>query len=576
MADILISESTSPRLVPNGGFAPNVRSTTLGTLPTVPDTPIAATDTIAQFAAKSAAKLITIEREYLICRPDTGNDITTKLKSQLQQIEQSGAVGGVIVFPKGDFTGDGNFNLVSATYLGQGKDAQSGISGTALSSPYGTGTRLTMNAKLAGTNTPNPHNNFFNIGAHDPLGGAALVPFSRRDIIVKNMMINMSAKKSAHGILLTNSGPLPGSTLGYTISQCAFEGIYFKYGEEAGATGRAIIVYAYGGGQFEGINNIIQRCDFIGAFNAFYCNSINGSWEIKTNRADHYPDTVSIDLQTVGSIKVFDWLDVCGASGTPPNQQITTNGTVFMRTTGAWNSITVEELQTEIIEYAYQHGGGLDINGNLIANNYPRKCVKFIGGLIQSKVKYFASGTFVDDGVFWVNHVTQPTFLDTNGGLASGWCQLFRRGGGNVETRNNAGFPTSDPPPPIAFGDGGTNRLTGFTNKYSRIIDCYGNINRHVNLPLAPPPAVVEINASTGTVTVGTGLASITVYNNLVGPNSIVWAHMKDADGSIFVTRTLCGNEVFQIFLSGATTAARQIEFEVRRPKEVDSNYAPY
>lgn len=563
MADILISESTSPRLVPTGGFAPNVRSTTLGALPTVPDAPIAATDTIAQFAAKAAVRIATIEREYLICRPDTGTDITTKFKSQLQQIEQSGAKGGQVVFPKGDWTGDGNFNLVAGIYEGQGKDAQSGIGGTAQTSPTGTGTRLSINALLNGTNTPNPHNNFFNIGAHDPLGGSALVPTSRRDITVRNMMINLSAKLSAHGILINNPA-------GYTVAQNLFEGLYFKYGNAALGTGRAILAYAYDGGGFECITNIIRRCDFIGAFNAFYCNTINGSWVIESNYADHGANTVSIDLQTVGSLKVLDWLDVCSTTGIPPNGQIPTNGTVFLRTTGAWNSITVEELQTEIIEYAYQHGGGTDANGVIIANNYPRKAVKFVGGLLQSKVKYFASGTFVDDGVFWVNHVTQPTFLDTNGGLASGWCQLFRRGGGNVETRNNAGFPTSDPPP---SGDGGTNRLTAFTNKYSRIIDWHGNINRHLNLGVVTTP---EINASTGVVTVGSGLNSITVYNNLVGVNSMIHAQMKDADGTIFVVRTLAANESFQIFLSAPTTGARQIEFEVRRPKEVDGNYAPY
>lgn len=486
---------------------------------------IAPTDSFLTAFAKANYQLARIEKEYLICKPDAGLDITAKLLAQIQSINESGAKGGEIVIPGGaDYTGDGGWDVPSTTTIkGVGKNAVTGF-----------GTRITRNANLSTTGAPNTNQMMFNIGRFNGVNAI------RRDVSIKNLEIALG-NTSAHGILVSNEeGTINGG--GIVVYRTKIKNVMIGYAP--GATGTCFKVHSLSG-RFESILNVIEECDFIGGAKHFYCNTNNSGFAFKNIYSSLTDDGIAADVDFVGNLVIDDWLSIRNSTSA--------NTAIFLRTLGEYNNIVIKNSHNENVAFIYKNQG----------NHFGRKAITWENNLLQGKMVFNAQASLIDDNNTWVNTPGNPNIVDSNTSLNSGgtginggWVHLYRPTKGYTQMRVNE-VPQGNPV------------LTGFTNKYSRIIDPAGNINPPVYLTTIPSGgAINEINASRGAVIVPAGAnPSVQVFNNLVDANSLVIPSLRGVSGDLTFQGIVYGEEFFTMYFRGTSTANVSCGFEVVKGK---------
>ncbi len=460
-------------------------------------------------------QLAKISDEYLICKPSSGTDITAKLNEQIALIKTSGVKGGKIYIPNGAWTVDGGFDVPAGTIEGNGKSVDTGA-----------GTRLSMNQS-------SPHNYMFGIGGGSLMGIAAK---GVKDPRIRNLEINMGAKAAGHGILITNSP-------GFAVYGTKIENVLIHYG--AGGTGTALRVDAPGG-VFECILMNIQGCDFKAAGRAFYCNTNNSGFTFKNIYSASLAGQIALDINIIGNLHVNDWVAVGSSAVVGTNFQ--NDGTIFLKTFGAYNNIILENCQNELMEFVYKND----------VNPYPRKAITWRNNLIQGKMLFSSAGSLIDENNTWVNFA--PTAANPNGyqniidggtGSNEAWVHLYRVGKNYVESRDANDVPQPNP------------RYTNFNNPYSRIIDTQGNIN-----PLKVVGSAAEtqtVNASRGVVKVAANAVSVQVFNNLVDASSVINT-FKMAFSDATIKGVVPNNGFFLVYFGTVPTAEISIGFEVLNP----------
>lgn len=486
------------------GFA--VRGLSLAGLGAGSADPITEDDSIANALAKTKFQLASVIREYLICKPDAGLDITTKLNSQIQQINESGAKGGIIVIPADPrYTGDGGWDIPSATI----------IEGLGQSFSTNCASRIAMNAG-------SPHSYMFRI------------PGGRRNSSLKNIELNLANKPSAIGLSM-----LPGA--GAVIYGTYLENVHFN----SAAVGIKIDSV---GGDFECILNSFKRCGFLNCGQAIYNNTINSGIEVENAYISMIGAQRAFHMRFVGNLHVKDSLVV---GNFQPAGDFATNGGVLLETVGQFNNIVMDNVQMERIEFAYRNG----------YNHFGSKPIKWKDCTIQAKMLFTAHGALIDDNCTWVNFVGKPMIFDSGNSLGASsaanpqaWVEIQHQQKVELITYDYSTNPVTT----VLNGV-----LTSFSNPYSRVIDYKGRINKQG--ALAPAGTTQEYNVSHGVANIQSGASQISIYNKLVDANSIVNAWMMTVNGSVSVKAVVCAASEIIVYLTGALTADAKIGFEVLR-----------
>jgi hypothetical protein len=338
---------------------------------------------------------------------------------------------------------------------------------------------------------------------------------------LKNLAIDLRSNSSAIGLLMTNhnSGTVTGGN------------IYFTSLENVGFNGGAygIKVESKDGTQFECILNRFERLSFIGCQTAFYCNSINGGYSFDTCYFAMPANGIALECVYIGNLAAEHCLFVGGQVNEP--WVPASDGTTILKTTGAYNNISFYDCQDENVQYAYRN----------TSNHYDYVPLVYRNCLIQSKLKFTANGSAIFEACrFGVS--SAGAIEDTS----TAYARIYLKGTNNFYTSS------ADLGGPI-----GT-----FVNAYSQVI----YESKEVGLPVITTTTATSytINATRGTVNIGTGVSYVVVYNNFVTADSLVFAQLRTYDsGGARIREVQCFSGYFMIALTAYAATTLSVAFKI-------------
>jgi len=429
--------------------------------------------------------------------PTTGTDITAALNWAIGQLN---GIGGRILIPAGIWTSSGGHAIpdaVSIEGVGQNFDSAQGSEIKMLSSAF---------------------DHMF------------ILTGDRRKCSLKNLRVNLVNRLDAAGLLIQNTGSF--IVYGTYVENVSF--VRGAYGIKVFSTT----------GNFECILNRFERVSFIGCRKGFFCNSINGGYSFDTcyfsipTIEGNTPAGIALEILTTGNVAVEHCLFVGNGSSGP--NILPTDGSIILKTVGAFNNISFYNCQDENIQYSYR-------NTN---NNYSSVPLVYRNCLIQSKLKFTADGSVVFDScvlnITSINNEEQNVAIQVEDS-ENIFVRVLLNGLNYIYTAQ--GFTPG--------------KLVKFFSPYSRVIDGAGNVNPHIT---TPPPGVYQIiNSSVGIVTVAQGAYYASIYNNLVTTDSMVFLQLRTYDsGGARIRDVSCQGGLFTIYLTQNAAIDLKVSFEVK------------
>jgi hypothetical protein len=281
-------------------------------------------------------------------------------------------------------------------------------------------------------------------------------------------------------------------------------------------------------GEFECILNRFERVAFLFCRTGFSCNSINGGYLFNTCY-------FSIPTTATGFPKGGTAL-ICHTIGNIGNQPSTpnvapTDGSTILKTVGEYNNINFYSCQDENVQFAYQN----------TQNSFDYVPLVYKNCLVQSKLLFTAPGSVVFDSCR-VNVTGGPIVEDTS----TAYARVYLKGLTNVFWQLSTPYP-----------------IQNFVNPYSQVI----YESNEIGLPAyadSSTPAYYNVNATRGTVNIGTGVNSMVVYNNLINTNSLVFTYLRTYDpGGARIREVVSYNGYFIIYLSQNAATTLSIGFKV-------------
>lgn len=340
----------------------------------------------------------------------------------------------------------------------------------------------------------------------------------RRNCSLKNMSIAMTPGSNKIGVLMTNQSTGEQIVYGTAIENVGFYG--GGYGIKVDSLPNS----------FECILNRFERVSFIGCLTSFYCNSSNGGYTFdncyfSVPGGPGQTGQTALDIVLMGNLSLNHCLFV--GVGFGANQPVT-DGSTILKTTGAYNNISFFDCQDEALQYMYRNS----------TNSYDYIPIVYRNCVIQSHFKHTAPGSVVLD-----NTRCAGTFYDSSGA----YTRVYVKGLTNFYTQSNDNAPIQ----------------TSFVNQYSQVIYEAVEIGQAVITPAATTGNQV-INASRGTVNIAASGTYITVYNNAVRPQSLVFAQLRTHDSGGARIRHIYNDwGYFTIYLDKAAAAELSIGFTI-------------
>lgn len=433
----------------------------------------------------------------------SGSDITTALNDALAYLAGIGR-GGRILIPRGVWTTKGGHDFNSSVSI-------EGVGVTSNGPVYGT--KVTF---ISGES-----NFVFRILANN------------QNCSLKNMEVNMENDSSAVGLLLTNQDQ--GSAVGTNIYFTAVENVQFWFGgygikvESSETKGVS--------DNFECIMNRFEKLSFFQCQTAFYCNSVNGGYEFNSCYFQISPKAgTALDCVFMGAMALENCLFVGVSSATA--HVPASDGSTILKTFGAFNSISFHNCQDENVEFYYQNS----------TNYYPDVALSFKDCLIQSQFVFTASGAVIFD-------TCRINVTDIGSGgvrirdTSTAFALVYQKGKNNLFWHI---FPPQN------------TRLDDFVNDYSRLIYEANEVGLAEIAASNDTPAYFIRNATRGAVNVKSGTAYITVYNNLITTDSLVFAQLRTYDsGGARIREVQSGAGYFVIYLNQNAATDLSVAFKV-------------
>lgn len=345
---------------------------------------------------------------------------------------------------------------------------------------------------------------------------------------LKNMAIDLRSNSSATGLLITNhhSGTVTGANVYFTSAE--------NVGFNGGAYGIKVESNEVNGvsTSFECILNRFERLSFIGCQTAFYCNSINGGYSFDNCYFALPANGFALDCVFMGNLSLEHCLFVGGQVNQP--WVPASDGTTILRTTGAYNNISFYDCQDENIQYTYRN----------TSNHYDYVPLVFRNCLIQSKLKFTANGSVILEACR-LGVSSAGAIEDTS----TAYVRVYLKGTNSIYTSS--------------ADNGGP--LGTFVNANTQVI----YESKEIGLPVITTTTATSytINATRGTVNLGTGVSYVVVYNNFVTADSLVFAQLRTYDsGGARIREVQCFAGYFMIALTATAASTLSVAFKVEIP----------
>lgn len=448
----------------------------------------------------------------------SGTDITDAINDAIDFLANAG-FGGTILIPPGPiisgnvryWTTDGGHDLVSGIV----------IEGVGPTTNILNGTELKLNSSA----------NDFVFRVKAPWQNCSL----------RRLTINMQNNSNAAGLVLTDhvNGTIQGTNIYFTnVEEVTF--YYGKYGiwvdskETSGVSTN-----------FECIMNRFERVVFLGCETGFSCNSINGGYTFDSCYFNlPTPNGTALNCKWIGNIALDNCLFV--GNQTPVANVPPTDGSTILKTFGAYNNICFYNCQDENVQYYYQNS----------TNDWGDVPIVFENCIIQSSFKYTANGSVIFDSC-GIN-VTEIEVSGQGQGhvkvtdTSTAWVRVYFKGLTRLGWHFN---------PPV------NTRFDEFVNLNSHLIYETNDIGAPVIHPDPLPNTssqAFQINASRGAVMVPAGAAYVSIYNNLVTADSLIFAQLRTYDsGGVKIREVQCSAQYFQINLTQNTANAVSVGFTI-------------
>lgn len=443
----------------------------------------------------------------------SGSDITTALNSAISFLTNF-AYGGTILIPQGNWTTNGGHDLVSGIVI-EGVGYKTNILG---------GSEIKLNGGAS--------NFVFRVKA--PWQNCSL----------RRLTIDMQNNSNAAGLLLTNH--VNGTIVGTNIYATNVEEVNFKYGKygihvDSKETNNVST-------DFECILNRFERVGFYFCKTGFSCNSINGGYSfdncyfsVPTTNQPTTDYGRAVYCKWVGNISFKHCLFV--GNQTPEANVPPTDGSTILETYGAYNNISFYDCQDENVQYYYRNSGTTQEAGN--AWDVP---LVFRNCIIQSTFRYTSSGSVIFDACsINVTDIGSGHVKVTDTAYAA--AKVYFKGLTKIAWHFN---------PPL------NTKLDDFVNPYSQLVYEHNHVGQPVIHPTPIFTQAYQFNATRGAVQIPQGAAYVSIYNNLVTANSLVFAQLRTYDpGGARIREVQVSGGYMQINLTQAAGAILSVGFVI-------------